>query len=158
MDQLSRDFAEQAHFLFIYTREPHPDWFPAHLAHHSIEQKFQHARDMQQRHNSPRPILIDDLEGAVHHLYGGLPNMSWIIDHTGRVAYKAGWTVEDDIHAALEDVIRVRELKRQSSDGPRAREFYKEMISLPMPREERKEGRKALDAFRGTSPEVPTAR
>ena len=60
--------------------------------------------------------------------------------------------MEDGIRAALEDVIRVRELKRQSSDGPRAREFYKEMISLPMPREERKEGRKALDAcHRSTS-------
>ena len=160
MDQLSRDFADQAHFLFIYTREPHPDMFPTHLAHRSIEQKFQHARDMQQRHNSPRPILIDDLEGGVHHLYGGLPNMSWIIDHTGRVAYKAGWTVEDDIRSALEDVIRVRELKRQSSasGAMQTREFYKEMISIPMPRKEREEARKAFAAFRGASQEVHTTR
>ena len=74
MDQLTRDFAEQAHFLFVYVREAHPDTFPTHPEHRSMEQKFQQARDMQQRHNTPRPILIDDLDGGIHRVYGGLPN------------------------------------------------------------------------------------
>ena len=159
MDQLARDFAEQAHFLFVYVREAHPDMFPTHPEHRSIEQKFQQARDMQQKFNTPRPILIDDLDGGVHRVYGGLPNMSWIIDHTGRIAYKAAWTVEDDIRAALEDVLRVREVKRQAaSNGSSTREFYKEMISLPAPRSEREPGQKALAAWKKEAQAAHAAR
>ena len=58
MDQMARDFADQAHFLFVYVREAHPDEFPDHPEHHSIEQKYQHARDMRERHKTPRPILV----------------------------------------------------------------------------------------------------
>ena len=59
MDQLARDYADQAHFLFVYVREAHPDDFPDHREHHSIKQKFGHACDMQKRHETPRRILID---------------------------------------------------------------------------------------------------
>ena len=131
MDQLAHDFAEQVHFLFVYVRESHPDRFPDHPTHKSIEQKFQQARDMQQRHCTSRRILVDSLDGDVHRRHGGLPNMSWVVDHTGRIAYKAAWTVEQDIRAALEDAIRIRELKRESSSGGEEyKDFYRETISI----------------------------
>ena len=131
MDQMARDFSDNVHFLFIYTREIHPDDFPDHPPHKSIEQKYQHARDMQQRHNTPRPILIDSLDGDVHRQWGGLPNMSWIIDHTGRVAYKAGWTVESDIRPALEQVLQIREYKRQANaEGRFYKDYYREQITV----------------------------
>ena len=131
MDKLARDFADSVHWLFIYTREPHPDDFPDHRAHRSIEQKYQHARDMRDRHSTPRQILIDDLDGAVHREWGGLANMSWVIDHTGRVAYKAGWTVESDIRESLEDVVRVREIKRKAAEsGAITPPYYVETLSF----------------------------
>ena len=131
MDQMARDFADSVHWLFIYIREPHPDMYPDHRAHRSIEQEYQHARDMRDRHNTPRQILIDDLDGAVHRQWGGLPNMTWVIDHTGRVAYKAGWTVESDIRESLEDVVRVREIKRQLAEsGGMTPPYYVETLSL----------------------------
>ncbi len=126
MDQMARDFADQAHFLFVYAREAHPDEFSDHPEHHSIEQKYQHARDMRERHKTPRSILVDSLGGDVHHQYGLLPNMSWILDHTGTVAYKAAWTSAQDIRAALEEVLRIRELKREG----RFKDFYKETMSV----------------------------
>lgn len=130
MDQLARDYADSVHFLFIYTREPHPDDFPEHRAHKSIDQKNQHARDMRDRHNTPRPILIDDLDGTVHREWGGLANMSWVIDHSGHIAYKAGWTVEADIREALEGVAHLREIKRQAAgSGTGYRPYYKETFS-----------------------------
>ena len=138
MDKFAKDFAERAQFLFVYTREAHPERFPNYPPHQSIEQKYEYARDMQRRHNTSRPIAIDDLDGAVHRLYGGMPNMSWVIDHTGRVAYKAAWTVERDIRQSLEDTIRVRELKREaSSAGTHVKAYYKETISIPSTVEER---------------------
>ena len=79
MDELARDYADSVHWIFIYNREPHPDDYPDHRTHRSIEQKFQHARGMRERHNTPRQILIDDLDGAVHREWGGLPNMT--LDH-----------------------------------------------------------------------------
>ena len=126
MDQMARDFVDQAHFLFVYTREAHPDKFPEHPAHRSFEQKTQHARDMQQRHNTPRAILVDTLDGEVHLLYGGMPNMSWIVDHTGIVAFKASWTDAPDIRAALAETLRVRELRREGGGSP----YYREMVGL----------------------------
>ena len=86
---------------------------------------------MRERYNTPRQILIDDLDGTVHREWGGLPNMTWIIDHTGHVAYKAGWTVASDIRQSLEDVVRVRELKRQAVEsGTRTPPYYVETLSF----------------------------
>lgn len=126
MDQLARDLSAQAVFLFVYAREAHPDEFPDHPAHKSFAQKWQHALDLRDRHLTPRTILVDDLDGTVHRTYGARPNMSWIIDHTGRVAYKADWTSAADIRTALEDVVRIRELKRQEG----FRDFYRETMTV----------------------------
>lgn len=126
MDRLAIEFADQAHFLFVYVREAHPDTHPEFPAHRSLEQKFRHVRAMQSRHNTPRTILVDTLDGNVHRQYGGLPNMSWILDHAGLVAYKAAWTAANDIRANLEEVLRFRELKRSGSTTL----FYKETISV----------------------------
>ena len=130
MDQMARDFQDQAHFIFVYVREAHPDDNPEYPEHKSHEQKVQHARAMRDKHGTPRKILVDGLDGDVHRDYGGIPNMSWVIDHTGRVAYKAGWTIAPEIREAMEDVVRVRELKRVASEkGTIFRTYYKETIS-----------------------------
>ncbi len=130
MDQIARDFQDQAHFIFVYVREAHPDDNPEFPEHKSIEQKSQHAREMRERHGTPRKILVDSLDGGVHRVYGGIPNMSWIVDHTGRVAYKAGWTIAPEIREALDDAVRVRQLKRVASEkGTIFRTYYKESVS-----------------------------
>ena len=115
MDQLARDYANQAHFLFVYTREAHPEKFPEYPAFRSIEQKFAHARAMQQKHQTPRTILIDDVDGAVHRAWSGCSNMSWIVDHTGHVHFKSNWTYEPDLRRALESAVNLRDLKREGS-------------------------------------------
>ena len=38
--------------------------------------------------------------------------MSWIIDHTGRVHFKANWTVAADLRNSLDAAISIREMKR----------------------------------------------
>ena len=126
MDQMARDFADQAHFLFVYVREAHPDEFPDHPVHRSLQQKFKHARDMAKRHGTPRTVLVDHLDGDVHRAHGGAPNSTWIVDHTGHVTYKAAWTVAADIRTALEDVLRIRELKSQGN----YKDYYRETISI----------------------------
>jgi hypothetical protein len=126
MDDLAREYTGRAHFLFLYVREAHPDTFPDHPAHTSSEQKLQHARDLHERWHTPRTILVDSLDGDVHRAWGGMPNMSWVIDHTGRVAFKAGWTSTADLRAALEDVLMWRQLKR---DKATTASYYREVFS-----------------------------
>lgn len=126
MDALAREYEHVARFLFIYVREAHPDSFPDHPAHKTEAQKWQHARDLHEKFQSPRTILVDGLDGPVHRLWGGLPNMSWVVDHTGRVAYKAGWTVARDLRAVLTDVLLWRQLKR---DKATTAAYYREIFS-----------------------------
>ena len=127
MDAMANELADEAHFLFVYTREAHPEKGPDYTmglglppteeehpfpALKSIEQKFEHARIMRELRETPRTILVDDLEGEVHRGYSGCSNMSWIIDHTGRVHFKANWTVAADLRNSLDAAIRIRDLKR----------------------------------------------
>ena len=145
MDRMARDFAGRAHFIFVYCREAHPDQFPDHPAHRTFEQKLQHARDMRRRHDTPRTILVDSVDGDVHRQYAGPPNMTWIISASGRVVYKAEWTAASDICRALEELLGLEELKR---GGP-VRQFFKEAIGY---RAQKADG--ASEAVRG-SRQVP---
>ena len=146
MDKLAREFADQAHFIFVYVREAHPDMFPDHPAHKSIEQKLRHAEDLQEKFNTPRTVLVDSLDGDVHRAYAGLPNMSWIVDATGRIVYKAAWTVAEDIREALNEAFRARELKRM-----RAPSYYKETVSS-RPMRDPAMRRRMADMFAGQRP------
>jgi len=97
-------------FLFVYAREAHPsDRFPAHT---SLEGKLEHARAMAERLHMKRPMLVDDLEGTVHHAYGRLPNMTYVLKPGGTIVYRASWTDPTTIRLALERVLFERDERR----------------------------------------------
>ena len=130
MEDLVKKYEGKANFLFIYVREAHPgELIPEH---YSYEQKVAQAQMLADRGNT-RQIVVDDVNGEVHRQYGGLPNMSWVIDHTGRVAYKASWTDSVDIDAALEEAVTLREKKAK---GEMANEFYRETVGIRLTRPE----------------------
>lgn len=85
--------------MFIYTREAHPgEKVPPH---DSFDTKLACARLLRDETRIRRPILVDDLAGTAHRRYGMMPNMTWVIDRRGRVAYKANWTSAANIEAFL---------------------------------------------------------
>ena len=59
--------------------------------HDNIGAKLACARLLHEEAGISRDILVDDLAGRVHRAYGLMPNMTWVIDRGGRVAYKADW-------------------------------------------------------------------
>ena len=124
MEQLARDFQGQAHFPFMYVREAHPG--ELYGAHRSIEQKFEHARAFR-AYGVQRQIVVDSLYGKVHRQYGGVSNMTYVIDHTGHIAFRAEWTVAADVREVLEEVLAMRE-KRQA--GGRVSLYYREMLGM----------------------------
>ena len=144
MEQLAKDFADKAHFPFMYVREAHPGELFG--AHHSIEQKFAHARAFRE-YGVQRQIIVDSLYGRVHRRYGGVSNMTYIVDHTGHIVYRAAWTVADDIKAALEETLEMAARRR---DGRNVSTYYREQMGVHNsgPNQQFLGGKKAEEDFK----------
>lgn len=109
---MAKEFApEDVQFIFLYTREAHPGDNKLH--HTSMEQKLQHARDFVEMWEIDRPMYVDDLEGPIHHAYGLLPNMTWIINSVGKIVYKADWTDKRTVRVAVEQLVAERDMRRE---------------------------------------------
>ena len=101
---LAREFpASDVEFLFIYVREAHPGVdLPAH---HSMEDKARAAMLLRDQEHIEFPVLIDELGGEVHRRYGALPNASFIVDTSGRIAYRSLASHGHSLGEALEELI-----------------------------------------------------
>ena len=87
-------------FLAVYVREAHPsdDW--RMTANDRVGIVVRQPRDLRERVEVARtccgvldismPLVVDDLDDRVGHAYSGMPDRLYIIDATGRVAYKGG--------------------------------------------------------------------
>ncbi|HVP42309.1 MAG TPA: deiodinase-like protein [Terriglobales bacterium] len=95
---------EDVRFLFVYVREAHPgEEIPAHQ---EMKDKVRAAQILQAEEQIEMPIVVDELSGPIHRRYGKLPNPTYLIDKSGRVAFRCLWTqpgvVEDALEALLE--------------------------------------------------------
>jgi hypothetical protein len=125
LNELYRRYRDQGfEFFTIYVREPHPG--ENYGPHRDFEQKLKSARDCCEQDGIQNPMLVDDLEGTVHRCYGSMPNMIYIIDKNGRIAYKAMWTDHEEIAAVLSNFVLVDELQAQ---GVRVKPSYTERIN-----------------------------
>ena len=97
-------------FLFVYVRETHPgERLPAHR---SLADKVRAAELLRREEGITFPILIDELNGKVHRKYGSLPNSTYIVDRSGRIAFRSLSTRPDAVREALKELIgRQRERK-----------------------------------------------
>jgi peroxiredoxin len=108
MNDLYKKFeGEDVEFLFVYVRESHPgERLPAH---HSREDKMRAAETFRNEEDLDLPILVDELAGTIHRKYGQLPNATYLIDKSGRVAFRAIWTRPKVIAQALRRLLAVQE-------------------------------------------------
>jgi hypothetical protein len=119
---MAKAFADKGFtFLFLYTREAHPG--QNHGAHTSMEQKLAYAREFREQCHVERPILVDDLSGTIHRLYGELPNMMYLIGRGGRILFRSNWTDAPTIEMMLNYLVDVRSRRRE---GLRMAPFYAE--------------------------------
>src|SRR3989304_2039777 len=96
--------------IFLYTHEAHPGEYSPHLT--SFEQKLRHARALRDVLGVTRPILVDALDGACHRAYGGMPNMSWIINSSGVPVYKSDWTDSHSVENAIQYFVAAVDRRR----------------------------------------------
>ena len=85
--QLNRTYGERVAFAFIYTREAHPGESLGQPS--TLEEKMEHARQLQEVHRVDWPVLVDDLDGTVHRKLDTKQNSVHIADAEGRVVFRA---------------------------------------------------------------------
>ena len=102
--ELYDDFSgEDVEFLFVYVREAHPgEELPPHR---SLSDKVHAAETLREEEDLEMPILIDDLGGKVHRKYSGQPNPTFLIDRSGRVAYRQLATDPGALRDAIEELL-----------------------------------------------------
>ncbi|HEU5402823.1 MAG TPA: redoxin domain-containing protein, partial [Terriglobales bacterium] len=98
------DFSDdEVEFLFVYVREAHPgEELPPH---HNMGDKVQAAEILRDEEELEMPILIDDLSGKVHRKYSGQPNPTFLIDKSGRIAYRQLATDPSSLRGAIEELL-----------------------------------------------------
>lgn len=84
-----------------------------------------HAQAFADAYSLSRPMLIDDLDGPLHHAYGLLPNMTYIINPRAQIAFRSNWTDAYTVENALEYLFREGENRRE---GVRSAPFYAELL------------------------------
>jgi len=111
MNKIAEDFApKNIGSVFIYTHEAHPGENYPPLK--TMDQKFDHARDLRDKLGVTRPIYLDALDGACHRDFGSMPNMTWIFNPSGIPVYKSDWSDSSSVENALEYLIGVIERRR----------------------------------------------
>lgn len=94
---------ENVNFLFVYVREAHPgESLPAH---ESMQAKVHAAEMFREEESLAMPVLVDDLSGKVHRKYGSLPNPTFIVDKSGRIAFRALSTRAGVIREAVDELL-----------------------------------------------------
>lgn len=129
MEALAQEYTGKGfEFLFIYTKEAHPgERWPAHR---TFEQKLEQARELQRRTSCERDILVDSLDGFAHRLYGGRPDMTWILDRNGVVLFKSEWSRPDLTREVIDDIVATRD---ESRHGLYGQPFYTERVAWRRP-------------------------
>jgi peroxiredoxin len=104
MNDLCEDYNdEDTQFLFVYSREAHPG--DQIRAHHSMKDKIKAAERFRDEEDVQMPIILDDLKGTIHKKYTKLPNPTFIIDKSGRVAFRSLWTRPGVVEDALNELL-----------------------------------------------------
>jgi peroxiredoxin len=99
-DRLRGDDIE---FLFIYVREAHPG--EKISAHRSMEHKRSAARIFRDEEDLQMPVVVDDLHGSIHRKYSRLPNPAFLVDKSGRVAFRCMWANREELGNAIEELL-----------------------------------------------------
>jgi len=141
--------SEDVQFIFVYVREAHPgDEIPAHS---SEEDKIEAAELLRDEEDVEMPIIVDDLRGSIHRKYGMLPNPTYLIDKSGRVAFRCLWTDAGVVEEALEELLerqRDRDVEHAVVNGGEDRALQLSNAFVYSRRALRRGGDQAIQDFR----------
>ena len=97
---MKRTYGERVQFLAIYVREAHPTdgWRMTSNDRAGIivsqptrrKERAEVATTCCQSLAMSMPLLVDGINDRVGHAYSGMPDRMYVVDRSGRVAYKGG--------------------------------------------------------------------
>ena len=108
MEELKTKYADRdVEFVAMYVREPHAGerGFPEYRDHESFDHKMEMAKELQTLKNVTLTVGVDDMSQKQHGTLGNLPNMAYVVDRTGKVAYSNTWQHAEDIDATLAKLV-----------------------------------------------------
>jgi type I thyroxine 5'-deiodinase len=96
--KLHETYGDRADFVTVYIKEAHPqdewqmksnvDQGVCYRQPTNLAERVAIARDFVERFEYPVPLLVDDMGNAADSVYAGWPERLYIVDETGRIAYK----------------------------------------------------------------------
>jgi len=86
-------------FVDVAIRQAHPG--PAAPPYQTFAQKMGDAERYVRDEGIPWTVLVDDLQGTAHQVYGGMADPTYLIDADGHVAYYNMWTHVPTLHTAI---------------------------------------------------------
>ena len=108
MEELKDKYANRGvEFIAMYVREPHAGerGFPQYRDHESFEHKMEVATELAEMKQLTLTVGVDDMSQEQHAALGNLPNMAYVIDRDGNVAYSNTWQHAEDIDATLAQLV-----------------------------------------------------
>lgn len=100
LQKLHLEWKTRVHFVDVLIRQAHPG--PGAPPYTSMEEKMVDGERHKREDGVPYPVLVDDLDGTTHQVYGGMADPTYVIDAEGRVAFYNMWTHPPTLHRALE--------------------------------------------------------
>ena len=124
MRKLHARWGDSVDFVTVLVRQGHPGPDVPHYRHYEDKRldAISHKRD----DRIPWPVLIDNLQGSVHNLYGGLADPTFIIDGDGAIAFYNAITHAPTLHRAL------MALQAQGRRGVAGAGFDRRVHALPV--------------------------
>ncbi|OEG00367.1 hypothetical protein BHF71_00210 [Vulcanibacillus modesticaldus] len=103
MENVYKKWKEKLGFFVIYQIEPHPEQgiFKNIQQPKNLQERISLARKLKNETKMQIPLLIDEVPRKVSKLYGGAPNMIYIIDPQGKVIYHNRWTDAKEVDEFL---------------------------------------------------------
>ena len=89
LKKLQEKLGDKVDFALLYVREAHPaEYYPQP---HSIAQKAANATDLKERYNIDCKVIIDDIDGTLHHALDVMPNSAHLIGERGEILFQSLW-------------------------------------------------------------------
>ena len=86
-------------WLVVYVREAHPGRHRP--AHRDMTQKTALAGSLNGDYGESRTVVVDSLDGDMHRAFGSLPNMVYVLNPDGEVAYRCDWLSVPELDRVL---------------------------------------------------------
>lgn len=126
MQKIAQKYPE-FNFVVLYVREAHPG--NKMTAHSSLDIKMSNASEAVLFYKDNRTILVDDIDGKAHKVYGTLPNSVYVIDTDGTILFEKAWNNTDYLEPVL-DNIRDKKSAKDLKFRPAKPGIYQSWVTL----------------------------